>query len=128
MILALRTDKPESEVYLLEDDKVVAERHWQAHRELSNTLLSTIDLVLKQGGVSQNDLEGIIVYQGPGSFTGLRIGVSVANSIAYANSLPIVATQTDNWIQQGVSQLKNSPDLQVLPHYGQEAAITQPKK
>lgn len=128
MILAIRTDKPEAEVYVLESDKIVAERRWQAHRELSNTLLSTIDSVLSETGNTQADLKGVVVYQGPGSFTGLRIGITVANSIAYAHSLSIVATQSEDWMQRGMSQLKTKPEQQVAPHYGQDATITKPKK
>ena len=128
MILAIRTDKPEAEVYLLEGSKVVTSRRWQAHRELSNTLLSTIDSVLLEAGTTEADLEGVVVYQGPGSFTGLRIGITVANSIAYAHSLSIVATQSEDWMQRGMSQLKTKPEQQVAPHYGQDATITKKKK
>lgn len=124
----MRTDKPEAEVYLIKDGHIVAEKHWQAHRELSNTLLSVIDALLNETGIHQGSLEGVIVYQGPGSFTGLRIGITVANSIAYAHKLPIVATQSDDWVQQGISGLMSRPLQQVVPHYGRDATITKPKK
>jgi hypothetical protein len=44
MILAIRTDKPEAELYLLKEDGVIIDQYvWTAHRELSNTLLSKIE-------------------------------------------------------------------------------------
>lgn len=129
MILALRTDKPEAELAVLDGaGTVVAEKHWHAHRELSAALLSVIDNILAESKTADSELAGIIVYQGPGSFTGLRIGVTVANTIAYSYGKPIVAARGEDWKEQGMRELQKNPKQQVEPHYGHDAHVTQPKK
>ncbi len=86
----------------------------------------------EQLAVQQNDwpdVSGIIVFEGPGSFTGLRIGITVANTLAYGQGVPIVGAQGEDWIAKGLAQLAaGHNDTQVLPHYGAEAHITKPKK
>ena len=56
----------------------------------SRSLLSMIDDILKEAKVSLADLDGIAVTRGPGSFTGLRIGIAVAQGLAFGHQLPIV--------------------------------------
>lgn len=129
MILAIRTDKPEAELYLIDNDQEIGREIWQAHRELSDTLLDKIEQILDRSEVTKRDLRGIVVFQGPGSFTGLRIGITIANTLAHGLQLPIVGTQGDNWHTQGLQKLVHqaSPTV-ILPVYGGEAHITQPKK
>lgn len=55
----------------------------------SQVLLSLIEKALKKARVSIQDLTGINVETGPGSFTGLRIGVSVANALGFALGVPV---------------------------------------
>lgn len=128
LILTLRTDKPEAEVGLYEDEKQLAYETWQAHRELSNTIHIKIKELLASQGKQLEDVQGIVCFQGPGSFTGLRIGITVADTLAYGLNVPIVATQ-DDWIEQGIKRLKAGEDDRIaLPHYGAPVHITQQKK
>jgi tRNA threonylcarbamoyladenosine biosynthesis protein TsaB len=129
IILTIRTDKPESEIGLYEDDKQLAYETWPAHRQLAETLHRKIEELLQGKGKSWTDLEGIACFQGPGSFTGLRIGLTVANALAYSYQLPIVATQDPNWLERGIQRLlKGDDNGQALPFYGADAHITPPKK
>ena len=129
MILAIRTDQPEAEVCIVKDEDVKSCQKWEAHRTLSDTLLKRIQDGLDEAKASFNDLTGVVVFKGPGSFTGLRIGITVANTIAYSQSIPVVSTEGDNWLQDGINRLNNSEDEQVaLPEYGRDAHITKPKK
>ena len=76
------------------DDEVVAEvvaPHTQAHGRI---LPSLIEEALSRAAVGWNDVGGLAVSIGPGSFTGLRIGLSLAKGIAYAAGLPIAAVST----------------------------------
>lgn len=69
------------------------------------------------------------MFRGPGSFTGLRIGLTVANTIASAQSLPIVGATGDEWQQQSIDRLsRGESDTIVLPEYGSGARITKPRK
>ena len=127
--LALRTDKPEAELYLYRDGKKLAEIKWPAHRQLAETLNSQIQQILDKSSISYDELEGIAVYKGPGSFTGLRIGLSVANALAYAQKIPIAAAGGEDWLKQGLGALKDgASDKVAIPEYGAEANITKPRK
>lgn len=60
----------------------------------SERLLPMIDALLTESGIRRTDLQGVAVSQGPGSFTGLRIGVATAKAIALALGLPVVGVPT----------------------------------
>lgn len=129
LILTLRTDKIESEIGLYNDHNQLTYHTWQAHRILAETLHSQIAELLKSVDLSFDNIEGIVVYNGPGSFTGLRIGISVANALAYSLSIPIVGVTGENWRDIGRGQLISGAghDI-VMPDYGSEPHITTSKK
>ena len=128
MILCLRTDSPEATIELWDGEKRVAIKTWEAGRQLSAQLLPEIDRLLAGRKKTWNDLSGIIVFRGPGSFTGLRIGATVANAMAYSQEIPVVGSAGDDWIRDGLAALKNGQNnTQVVPEYGAPANITKPK-
>lgn len=128
-ILALRTDKPEAELYIFDGDKKLAELKWQAHLKLAETLNSKIEEILNKSSISYEDLGGLAVFKGPGSFTGLRIGMSVANALAYGLDIPIVAKGGENWLEQSIKKLQNGQNDKIAaPEYGAPVNITRPKK
>ena len=131
MILAIRTDKPEAELYLLKEDGVIIDQYvWTAHRELSNTLLSKIENILSKNSRELTDIIQVIVYKGPGSFTGLRIGITVANTLGYVLAVPVVGRQGEDWLMvpQGDSLPQKELSMLVIPNYGAEANVTAPRK
>lgn len=129
LVLTVRTDNPEAEVGLFEDGSPLSLQSWLAHRKLSVQLPGKITDVLQSHGKSLANLNGIVVFQGPGSFTGLRIGLTIANALAYGRRIPIVATMGDGWIKTGIERLQAGEDDRItLPHYGAEAHITLPKR
>ena len=128
LILTIRTDNPEAEVGLYDDEKQLAYEVWPAHRELSDTILKKIKELLDDQEKDFKDIQGIVCFQGPGSFTGLRIGITVADTFAYGLAVPVVATQ-DDWIERGIKRLKaGENDRIALPHYGAPVHITQQRK
>lgn len=130
MILTLRTDKPLAELALLQSSgAVVAEYEWQAHRQLADTLLLKIKDLLESQYSTFEQLDAIAVFKGPGSFTGLRIGATVANALGYSLQKPVIGTSGDDWQQQAVKRFATGDfDAVVMPEYGAEAHITLPKK
>lgn len=128
IILTIRTDKPEAELGIYEDTTQLAYEIWEAHRQLAETIHQKIANLLQSQKLNLKDIEGIVVYQGPGSFTGLRIGISVANALAYGLGVPIVGNE-NNWIEQCVKRLlNNETDKVALPHYGAPVHITEQRK
>lgn len=130
MILALRTDSPTAQLALYNQDGTkLAAREWLAERRLAHELLGVLENFLAEHDATWNDLTGLVVYTGPGSFTGLRIGITVMNTIAYGQSIPIVGVTGDSWSETGASRLQaGENDHMVMPEYGAPARITQPRK
>jgi tRNA threonylcarbamoyladenosine biosynthesis protein TsaB len=129
IILSIRTDNPQAEIGLFNDDSKLKYITWEAHRTLVDTIHVQIKKLLESQKKGWSDVEGIVIFKGPGSFTGLRIGITVANTYAYIQKIPIVGVSGDNWIHEGVEKLlNNSDDHIVLPEYGADVNITKPKK
>lgn len=129
IILTLRTDKPEAEVGVYEGHSQLAYETWPAHRQLAETVHSVIAKNLQLAGKGFGDVQGIVVFQGPGSFTGLRIGLSVANALASSTETPIVGAKGDSWLADGLEKLlERQNNGVVLPDYGSPAHTTKQKK
>lgn len=102
---------------------------WEAHRTLARDMLAYLRDTLARHDATLADITGIGVYRGPGSFTGLRIGMTVLNTLADATKVPIVGTSGENWQHDALERLRSGEnDSIVLPLYGAEARITQPRK
>ena len=98
---------------------------WVADRALARGLLAFIQE--KVGDVK--NISGIGIMRGPGSFTGLRIGMAIANTLADGLGVPIVGETGDSWRETALGRLSSGEDDQViLPFYGGDAHITKPRK
>ena len=140
MFLAIKTSEDPAEIYLLDESGAIfAKKVWDAGRTLAKNLLGEIEKLVRENcdfmktrvtpsaakqstknsqidpqNKSENEifanLSGIIVFRGPGSFTGLRIGVTVANALAYAQNLPIVGAENSqnqiDWLKNGFAKLQ----------------------
>lgn len=127
-ILTIRTDKQEAEIGIFDGDTQLAYETWQAHRELAETINKKIVDVLMQGGVRLHELDGIVAFKGPGSFTGLRIGLTVANALAYSLQIPVVSEMDDEWMARGIKRLQSGNNEKIaMPEYGAAPNITTPK-
>ncbi|HMH30982.1 MAG TPA: tRNA (adenosine(37)-N6)-threonylcarbamoyltransferase complex dimerization subunit type 1 TsaB, partial [Methylomirabilota bacterium] len=114
LILTIRTDKPEAELGLYKDNEQVAYHSWQAHRQLAETIHTEIKKILEAEDYKLSDLNAIVAYKGPGSFTGLRIGLSVANALADSLDIAIVGiTTTDDWIKIGTKKLMKGENQKI---------------
>lgn len=128
MLLALHTATPNCKMVLI-DGEAIHHREWLAERRLSKELLGQLEMFLSENNVTFNDLNGLIVFRGPGSYTGLRIGMSVMNALAYGLNIPIVGETGETWLDLGVERLsKGDNDNIVIPEYGGLPHITTPKK
>ena len=113
---------------LIDGEKRV-DYEWAAGRSLARDMLAYLRDRLVENGASFADITGIGVFRGPGSFTGLRIGLAVLNTIAHEQRIPIVGVTGDAWREECLDRLQNGRnDEIVLPEYGAEARITKPRK
>jgi tRNA threonylcarbamoyladenosine biosynthesis protein TsaB len=129
MTLLLRTDKPEAELYLYDEAVLVDSFKWEAHRQLAETIHQKIAHLLESNSLDWSNISGIGCFKGPGSFTGLRIGLTVANALANSSSVPIVTEGGDDWDKKCVERLGNHENDHIAkPDYGRPAHITQQKK
>lgn len=127
IILTLRTDKPESELELYRDNEQIARISWQAHRQLAETIHYKVDELLQ--GESMENIDGYVFYKGPGSFTGLRIGASVIDTLAYSYDKPIIGATDQDWQLQGIQAINNGENHKVVAlEYGAPVHITQQRK
>ena len=128
MILMLDTSTPTCRIFLAEGDQSQS-YEWEAGRGLSRGLLRFVSESLSESQRTLKDIKGIAVMKGPGSFTGLRIGLSVLNVLAETLQIPIVGESGEGWQEVSLLRLSNGENDQlVMPLYGRPAHITSPKK
>ena len=128
MILLLDTSTSLCKLSII-DATSTFEGEWQADRQLSRGLLAFIQAEMAKLSLELHDCEGIGVFKGPGSFTGLRIGLTVANTLADGLGIPIVGETDTGWQITALDRLRNGEnDAIVLPDYGGDAHITKPRK
>jgi tRNA threonylcarbamoyl adenosine modification protein YeaZ len=72
------------------DGELLGERHWASHHRQGEELLQHVGELLTEAQVGPDQVSAVVVGTGPGSFTGLRIGLATAKTIAYSLSIPIV--------------------------------------
>ena len=124
MIVLLDTSTPVCVLTMVEGE---AQRQvtWHADRSLAHGILSFLQQ--NTGGIQY--IRAIGVMRGPGSFTGLRIGLTVANTIAAEQHIPIVGEVGAEWQARCLARLdRGETDHIVLPVYGADARITRPRK
>ncbi len=94
LILAVDTTTFAGSVALLENTKLIAEVNIDSSKTYSERLLRAVDFILKTNGLDIKEMEGFALAAGPGSFTGIRIGLSTVKSFACASRKPIAAIST----------------------------------
>jgi len=129
LVLTIRTDKPEAEIGLFKDNQKIGYQVWTAHRQLAETIHQKIQELLGESESELANLTGIVVFEGHGSFTGLRIGVSVANALAYGLGIPIIGIAGGDWIKNGLEAIDKGRNNHIaIPAYGTPAKTTRPTK
>lgn len=129
MILLLDSSTSLCRLTLVDDNGKQIDYSWQADRQLAHQLLGYLRDRLAEHDQSFLTLTGIGVMKGPGSFTGLRIGITVLNTLAHDRQIPIVGTSGDHWIERVLQRLSaGEDDKLVMPEYGAPVNITQPRK
>jgi tRNA threonylcarbamoyl adenosine modification protein YeaZ len=94
MQLAIDTSTDTASLALVQDGEVLAELTWRCGQNHTTQLLPRLAHLLNQSRLSLQSTTGIIVARGPGSFNGLRVGISTAKGLAFSLGIPIVGIST----------------------------------
>lgn len=127
-ILFLKTADATCQVGILLGEEM-REWSWESGRGLADGLLKFLQQCLGECGLAFADLTGIVAFRGPGSYTSLRIGLTVANTLADGLKIPIIGAETDDWQKLGLEALSSGENQRLItPIYLQPAVITPPRK
>ncbi|MDL2241176.1 tRNA (adenosine(37)-N6)-threonylcarbamoyltransferase complex dimerization subunit type 1 TsaB [Bacteroidales bacterium OttesenSCG-928-K22] len=102
-------------VVLAEDEKIISFRESEATNSHSELLTDFIYQILKENSLEVTDLDAVAVSKGPGSYTGLRIGVSAAKGLCYSSNIPLLAVDTLSSMAYGAKSLHNDSDYIFCP-------------
>jgi len=94
MQLAIDTSTDTASLALVQDNEVLAELTWHCGQNHTTQLLPHLAHLLNQAKLNLQSASGIIIAKGPGSFDGLRVGISTAKGLAFSLSIPIVGIST----------------------------------
>lgn len=93
-LLGIESATPVAGIAVMQDDRLLSERFINNRKTHSGHLLPMIKEAVMEAGIKINDIDAIAVSSGPGSFTGLRIGMSTAKSLAQVLEVPLVGIST----------------------------------
>ncbi len=111
-ILAIDTATENCSVALLVNDRVIS-RSEVAPRDHTKKVLPMVDEVLKEAGLTLQDLDALAFGRGPGSFTGVRIGIGIAQGLAFGADLPMIGVSTLAAMAQASYRLHGATDVAV---------------
>lgn len=94
LILSIETSTTVCSVALTEGEEIVAQKKLLEDKSHASHLTILIQDILKESGRTMLDLDAVAISEGPGSYTGLRIGVSTAKGLCYALSIPLIGVNT----------------------------------
>jgi tRNA N6-adenosine threonylcarbamoyltransferase len=107
MILQLSCANPEAVLNLLNDDyNQVDDLAWEAHRQLSTTLTVKFTELLERNQLKPTDLTGLHFCEGPGSYTGLRVGGTFINVLSGQLNIPVYGGRGPNWSDEAILRQK----------------------
>lgn len=117
MILVIQTIKRDQIELGLFDGKNLRSFKFETPDQ-SNDILSAIDGILSKNKINLKNLKAILVHQGPGSYTGVRVGVTIANTLAWTLNIPVLGYREDNF-NKILIKLKKQKHFQklALPRY-----------
>lgn len=109
LILSLETATPVCSVALHEEGVVKASSHLYIGQSASSQLTVMVDELLKRCEIKPDQLSAVAVSEGPGSYTGLRIGVATAKGLCYTLDIPLIAVNTlESLVQQVAPQFSDN--------------------
>ena len=107
-VLGIDTSGYANAVGVIDDNQVLADFTFEARNDSLEKIVANIDFVLKEAGLSLEDIEGFGVGLGPGSWTGIKVGVTVGKILAFSTNKPVSGVPT---LEVLAYQARNMPGL-----------------
>lgn len=110
-ILCIETATTICSVAIFADARLLGYQEYRIEKSHSSLLPGIIDSTLSASGITRSDLRAVAVSAGPGSYTGLRIGVSIAKGICFSLALPLISINTLHLMAAGVNRFNKKKAL-----------------
>lgn len=116
--ILLDSSNRELAVGLAKDNKLIAETSYEAWQRQSEAMVFELDKLLKQNNVDKKDISGIVVAIGPGSYTGVRIALTIAKVMSMALNAPLYPISSLR-----VMKINSTPTIALINARGQRSYI-----
>jgi tRNA threonylcarbamoyladenosine biosynthesis protein TsaB len=126
-ILAIETSGQSMSVALVENNALVSELFWHAGLKHSENLIPAIDRVMRESGWTPAGITKIAVSTGPGSFTGIRVGLACARTLAQHLGVPLAAVTTLDILEAGIPAGKGDTVIGIVDALRDEVFVTHPR-
>lgn len=133
MVLLINTSTEREIILALKEKEKIIEKRIKLKGGQSEKMIDELNKFLSEHKIYTNKIKGIIVVTGPGKFTSLRAGVSMANALAFSLKIPAVgislneANSSNNMFSVSEDKFKKIGEHIIVPFYGQEPNITSKK-
>ncbi len=122
--LGLNSATTYTEIAIVKNQKVLAEKSWISKKDEAEKILPEVNKLLKKTRLSFNDLDELFLICGPGSFTGLRVGVTIGNALGFGLDLKMKEASTFDLLQAKLIESQRKETVIVISAGGGRVAVT----
>lgn len=116
LTLEINTSTPIETVALSDGKKLLGKISWEGNRDETEKLIPAVTRLLKRHKKTFAGLDGVVAARGPGGFSALRIGVTVANVLASSLKIPLFSYQTTDVSRRLKRQKIIAPEYSIAPN------------
>ncbi len=116
LILSIETSTMVCSVCISRNGELIGIKESEEEKSHAKNLTVFVDELMKENGFSYSDLDAVSISKGPGSYTGLRIGVSTAKGLCYAKNIPLIAINTLQAMANGMITKVESNEI-IIDHF-----------
>jgi len=129
MFLLIDTTTQTAKIGLAEDNNIIYQSSWEANQKLAEELVGRISELLSKNNKILAQVENILVHNGPGGFSTLRIGVVVANTLGFELNIPVFGVEGEFASLEEILKIPHENKVgPIKPIYKFPPRITPPKK
>lgn len=123
IVLGINSATTVTEIALIKNQKVLAEKSWISNKDEAEKIPPAIRGILKKSGLNYKDIGMLFVVSGPGSFTGLRVGVTIGNALGFGLNVPMKSCTTFDLLQAKIAQSAKNKIVIIISAGGGQVAV-----